>query len=308
MACQSDTNTNTDTDTEVGTEVGNETSKGSVDPVGTAEPVLAFDESYIVGLADDRRSVLVTHYNDARGQGFVDAIWFRIDKDTQIVTSNEIPKESSLDVADLQLGQRVRVWHRGEIAESYPAQGQATKIEVLPPIDEALTKANGLQTVIAMAQRSNPNDVSAWAIRSIRFDQEYELWNVELVNAQNLESPYTGQIDAKSGSFIVAENEAFRIFAPEKNSVVDSAFTVRGSARVFEATLQWRLEDGHNVLAEGFATAQDGAPAWGLFEFTVEFEQATSPVLILALYESSPEDGQPIHQLLLPLKVSKFGD
>jgi hypothetical protein len=275
-----------------------------VDPVETAEPVLAFDESYIVSLADDRESVLVTHYNDARGEGFVDAIWFRIDKNTQIVTNND----NLLDVADLKPGQRVHVWHRGEIAESYPAQGQAMKIKVLLPIDEALTKANGLQTVIAMAQGSNPNDVSAWAIRSIRFDPKYELWNVELVNAQNLESPFTGQIDAKSGSFIVAENEEFRIFAPEKNSVVDSAFTVRGAARVFEATLQWRLEDGHNVLAEGFATAQDGAPAWGLFEFTVEFEQATSPVLILALYESSPKDGQPIHQLLLPLKVNQFGD
>jgi len=107
---------------------------------------------------------------------------------------------------------------------------------------------------------------------------------------------------AASEPMIVAENEAFRIYAPAPNAVVGSSFKVSGEARVFEASFNYSFEDGHNVLAEGYVMADQGAPAWGKFEFEVAFKNPTSPYGILSIYESSAEDGRPIHQLEIPVK------
>lgn len=101
---------------------------------------------------------------------------------------------------------------------------------------------------------------------------------------------------------IVAENEAFRIYAPEENAVVGTTFKVSGEARVFEAAFSYSFEDGHNVLAEGHVTADQGAPEWGKFEFEVTFKNPTSPYGMLIIYESSAKDGSPIHQLEIPVK------
>ncbi|MBD3920618.1 hypothetical protein H8B09_17775 [Paenibacillus sp. PR3] len=101
---------------------------------------------------------------------------------------------------------------------------------------------------------------------------------------------------------IVAENEAFRIYAPEENAIVGTTFKVSGEARVFEAAFSYSFEDGHNVLAEGHVTADQGAPEWGKFEFEVNFKNPTSPYGILIIYESSAKDGSPVHQLEIPVK------
>ncbi|RAP74123.1 Gmad2 immunoglobulin-like domain-containing protein [Paenibacillus montanisoli] len=99
---------------------------------------------------------------------------------------------------------------------------------------------------------------------------------------------------------IVAGNEAFRIFEPAEGSVVGKAITVKGQARVFEAAFSYSLEDGHNVLAEGHATADKGAPEWGDFEFTVTLTEApTSTTGVLTIYDSGAKDGSPLHPLHL---------
>lgn len=104
---------------------------------------------------------------------------------------------------------------------------------------------------------------------------------------------------------IIASNEAFRIYEPAPNSVVGQSFIVKGQARVFEAVLNYSFEDGHNMLAEGFATTSMGAPEWGDFSFTVKFDKPTSPNGVLSIFESSAEDGTPIHVLHIPLKFEK---
>ncbi|WP_308636802.1 Gmad2 immunoglobulin-like domain-containing protein [Paenibacillus silvisoli] len=97
-----------------------------------------------------------------------------------------------------------------------------------------------------------------------------------------------------------ASNEAFRVFEPAEGSVVGKSFTVKGQARVFEATFGYSFEDGHNVLAEGHVTADQGAPAWGDFEFTVTLAAApTNTTGVLTIYESSAKDGSHIHELHL---------
>lgn len=54
------------------------------------------------------------------------AVVFRIEKDTIIINGKD-----KLDFSLLKEGQRVKVWHTGVLAESYPMQGEAVYVEVL---------------------------------------------------------------------------------------------------------------------------------------------------------------------------------
>lgn len=96
-------------------------------------------------------------------------------------------------------------------------------------------------------------------------------------------------------------NERFRKVTFEK--LPDNKFRVIGEAQVFEATINWSVEDGHVVYQEGFTTASMGAPEWGQFEFIFQIEKASEiKVLNLLLYEISAQDGNQTHVLLIPLK------
>lgn len=121
-------------------------------------------------------------------------------------------------------------------------------------------------------------------------------------------NPPSKPVDSGNGGskepVIVAENEAFRIYAPADDAVVGKTFKVTGEARVFEAAFSYSFEDGHNVLAEGHVMADQGAPEWGKFEFEVTFKEATSPYGILIIYESSAKDGSPVHQLEIRVKFA----
>lgn len=102
------------------------------------------------------------------------------------------------------------------------------------------------------------------------------------------------------------ENEAFKIMAPVPNQTIQGNFTLKGKARVFEATFQYKLEDDqHNILAEGFITADKGAPEWGNFEVEISFKESTSTNAILTIFEESAKDGSPQHELFIPLKIGK---
>lgn len=96
-------------------------------------------------------------------------------------------------------------------------------------------------------------------------------------------------------------NERFRKVVAEK--LEGNKFRIQGEAQVFEATINWSVEDGHNVYEEGFTTATIGAPDWGKFDFTFEIKKAEDiQVLNLILYEISAKDGNQTHVLLVPLK------
>ncbi len=83
--------------------------------------------------------------------------------------------------------------------------------------------------------------------------------------------------------------------------VTELTLRLAGWARCFEATYQYCLEHGHNVLAEGFDTATAGGPEWGRFDIEIEFERPTSPGLTLRLFEYSAEDGRVINEVIIPL-------
>lgn len=115
-----------------------------------------------------------------------------------------------------------------------------------------------------------------------------------------------GQTNNETKEKVILENEAFRVVAPVSNQKVNGMFIVEGKARVFEASFQYRLEDGHNVLAEGHVMASKGAPEWGDFKFEIHYSGATSPHAVLVLFEGSPKDGSPQHELSIPLKIEDY--
>jgi len=92
------------------------------------------------------------------------------------------------------------------------------------------------------------------------------------------------------------ESQAFR-----NVSVTGSRgnYVVTGEARVFEATIQYEVEDGHFLLQQGFVTASEGAPGWGAFTIDIRIPEESLPAngtLMLILFEESAEDGSRLHE------------
>lgn len=123
--------------------------------------------------------------------------------------------------------------------------------------------------------------------------------NTETKNKETEQEAQTDNREAK-----VLENEAFKIITPVPNQKINGPFILKGKARVFEANFQYKLEDDHhNVLAEGYITADKGAPEWGDFEVDISYKETTSPNAILTIFEASAKDGSPQHELFIPLKI-----
>jgi len=111
----------------------------------------------------------------------------------------------------------------------------------------------------------------------------------------------------ENGDALVAEipspaNLAFVPVSPlPGDTVTGTTLHIEGFARVFEATLQYALEDGHNVLAQGFTMADQGAPEWGRYSLDIEFAQPSSPGLTLRIFEYSMKDGSIVNEVVIPL-------
>lgn len=112
-------------------------------------------------------------------------------------------------------------------------------------------------------------------------------------------------IDEKDSREIVLQNTAFRIYEPAPYTEVKDRIVVRGLARVFEATILYEFEDGHNILDKGFTTATEGAPGWGEFEIIIEFDEVANNSGTIIIYEESAKDGSRINELQIPVKVVK---
>lgn len=96
------------------------------------------------------------------------------------------------------------------------------------------------------------------------------------------------------------ENDIFKDVTVTK--VNEETYEVKGKARVFEAVLNYSVEDGHNELTKGSAQTSAGAPEWGDFAFTLKVKKATAnSTLTLILFESSPKDGSRRMELPIPL-------
>lgn len=108
------------------------------------------------------------------------------------------------------------------------------------------------------------------------------------------------EISTPPTEVIVYGNARFKNVTVEKTG--EHTFKISGKAQVFEATISWVVEDGHDELLKGFVTADMGAPEWGNFNFPIDItKKRENSTLTLILFESSAEDGSRQHELPLLL-------
>lgn len=245
---------------------------------------------------------LITAYVNKNNDTSIDAFWLTINEDTLIQNSGG----EAIAAEDIAVGVQVEAWSSGEVRESYPGQGDAAKIVMLDEASVTPEDQIGQSSAIQAALQSQTEPSAARAVKSVQLDADGGIWKVELVSHEAMDQSITVNVDARSGQVVetpVAENDAFRIFAPISGTEASPGFVVEGEARVFEAAFSWTLEDGHNVLAEGHEMAEAGAPEWGHFTFEVDYEKASQPNMMLILYVQSAKDGSSEHQLIIPLKA-----
>ncbi len=98
----------------------------------------------------------------------------------------------------------------------------------------------------------------------------------------------------------VYKNEIFQDVTVVKTG--EDTYTIKGKARIFEAVVDYVVEDGHNELAKGSVQATKGAPEWG--EFTIDLnvkKDEPNSTLILILFETSANDGSRQKELMIAL-------
>lgn len=101
---------------------------------------------------------------------------------------------------------------------------------------------------------------------------------------------------------VVAENEVFRLFAPVPQDLIETTLiVVSGEAKISGSNFYWTLEDGHNILASGELSTEQGT--WEAFEFEVAFDKPSSPGLSLVMYTMIDEEIE--KQLIIPMKASE---
>lgn len=92
------------------------------------------------------------------------------------------------------------------------------------------------------------------------------------------------------------------VTAPVAGQKISGSFTLKGSARIFEATINYRLKDSAgNILLEGYVMASAGAPDRGDFSKTITFSPSSSGSGKLEVFEQSMKDGSDINKVVIPL-------
>jgi hypothetical protein len=283
---------------------GNANGNGQTEPdlsQGEQQEVPLFEQAVIISKNED--SWLITDYIEKSDGAYIDAYWLRISEKT--VLQDSIGNDLSAD--EIAVGSIVEAWHTGVVMESYPAQSGAAKIVLRDEVEQ--TDADvpiGRGEAVQIALESSKELVYPLGVKQAALNVELGYWVVELVGTEAMDQPIERRIDASSGELLpipVAENDAFRVYSPEPGASPEPGFTVKGEARVFEAAFSWQLEDGHSILAEGHEMADEGGPAWGSFEFTVDYTKVSQPNMMLILFVYSAKDGSQEHQLIIPLKA-----
>jgi hypothetical protein len=119
-------------------------------------------EGYVTKKEDKRILVVSTKLKDFSATGgikeFYDAIWV-----------SKAPQE-------IEVGQKVQVWFEGAIASSYPGQGEASKVVIIPSAyheGAVMSEAQAVQQAI----RDNPK-INVFVVNQLEFDPKLKQWTI----------------------------------------------------------------------------------------------------------------------------------
>ncbi|MCX5779767.1 MAG: GerMN domain-containing protein [Firmicutes bacterium] len=92
------------------------------------------------------------------------------------------------------------------------------------------------------------------------------------------------------------------VTTPSANQIITSPVKISGSARVFEATVSFRLKTSNgSVIAQGFANASEGAPGRGDFQADLAFQPTAAGQGQLEVFWASPKDGSDLDKVIIPV-------
>ncbi len=93
------------------------------------------------------------------------------------------------------------------------------------------------------------------------------------------------------------------VTAPVSGQVITSPVEIEGNARVFEATVSFRVRDVNGkVLAQGFATASEGAPGRGDFQGKLDFKPVGPGKGQIEVFWESMKDGSDQNTVIIPVE------
>jgi hypothetical protein len=96
---------------------------------------------------------------------------------------------------------------------------------------------------------------------------------------------------------------AIWVTTPSSGQMITSPVEISGSARVFEATVNYRIKDDKGkILDEGSTNAAEGAPGRGDFLIKTNFETAGSGKGQIEVFWASPKDGSELDKVIIPVK------
>ena len=106
------------------------------------------------------------------------------------------------------------------------------------------------------------------------------------------------------GGIPQATSDRVAVYAPRAGET-SRTMTISGLARVYEATVSWRIKDSTGrEVARDFTNASAGTgPTWGFFETTVTIPASVSGNVTLEVFEASARDGTPLGLVQVPLTV-----
>jgi len=101
-----------------------------------------------------------------------------------------------------------------------------------------------------------------------------------------------------------ATSDSVAVYSP-RAGVMSRTFTISGLARVFEATVSWRIKDAAGrEVAKGFTTASIGtSPVWGSFQTTATIPANVGGNVTLEVFWASPRDGSDMGLVQVPLTI-----
>lgn len=91
---------------------------------------------------------------------------------------------------------------------------------------------------------------------------------------------------------------------PSPGAELAPTFKLSGTANVFEATVSYRVvgDDGA-VLKKGFTTASCGSGCRGDYSVTITVDVLGPTEATIEVFESSAEDGSPLHKVSIPVSI-----
>lgn len=156
----------------------------------------------------------------------------------------------------------------------------------------AAGEALGLQSVVNTLTELYNIDKVAFAVEGKSDGRVLDWWG----HVGLYEQPFTRDLS-------MVRKPALWITHPTPNQVIGVPLFVKGSAMVYEGTVNVRvMDDKGNLLVEDYTTATAGAPERGEFEIGLKFDPPSQGSGLVEAFWTNPRDGSILDKVSVPVQ------